>query len=556
MPLSTPAPAVRLFANQSFRLKAVLASAFAVAFAFPLLGSLWFDADPLTIANESIAYRFVFSERLLNGEGASVWVLAGFLTTAIQNNILQIINYVSLFPPNELFHRIHLYAYSYSAIVTLAGAAIFVAAVYNRRFESSDLALLAFPALGPLVATKVAGFYYYTLPDYYHLNVLLTVVAVWIFQYLWHGREHIASPYRTTFLLGLFVGLMCGNKITMLVVGAPLFAPVFFRAPLSLSRCALMMLLAAVATLCGFLFVIAWFYLFDLTAVPGMFRAWLATIKNPGGESNFWSSDFRNYMTGYSYGYIIAFYLLAVGTAFCFALRENVSRHRSLVALVIIFFGGVAWGYFIYKRPAGTTFFEAAVALFGFGAMALTTCARHHLGTKIIILCGLLWAAYSIVTFEFRHNLAVLAESRPWADRMWRLHGDLLDFSRGHLIVVIHPDNNYGYGGVAEFLLKGTSDIPTWNVSDKGRPILERFAPGMSFRHEYSGTHPNAPFPDGAVIFWVDRPEFPLLVDKYSRLREAHIQALVKKEWTIEIQGHVTVKAHAIKLPSLTTIHE
>jgi len=520
-------------------------------FAYPLVMSLWFRADPLTIANESIAYRFLFSERLINGEGASVWVLAGFLTTAIQTNLLQLINFLAPYPVDDLAHRVHLYAYGFTGLITLGGAAVMVAAACNRRFSPLDLVLLALPALGPLFATKISGFYYYTLPDYYHLNVLLAVMSVWIFQSLWHGRAQLQRINRTIFLAGLFVGALCGNKITMLIVGAPLLGLLWLKEPISPAKLCTRAMLAAAGLTVGFFFVLAWFYLFDLGAVREMLPAWLAVIQNPGGESDFWSSNFRSHLTGYSYGYIIAFYLLALATAIGCAWHARETRTARLATLVLMGLGGAAWSYFIYKRPAGTTFFEAAVALFTFSAIALTTCSRHRLGSRAIVIFALFWTIYSAATFAGQRNLATLAASRPWADQMWRLHHELLAFAKGREILVIHPQNNYGYGGVAEFLLKGTADVPSWNVSSHGRPILDRYAPHMTFRHEYSGIHPNAPFPDNAVVFWVDRPEFPPMIEQYRLLKEAYLQpGIPKKEWSMEIQGgHAIIKAHAIQLP-------
>jgi hypothetical protein len=75
---------------------------FSAAFALPLVRGAWFRADPLAIANESLAYRSQFSESQFNGDGSSVWVLAGFLTTAIRTSPLKLINLCSGFPLGDL----------------------------------------------------------------------------------------------------------------------------------------------------------------------------------------------------------------------------------------------------------------------------------------------------------------------------------------------------------------------------------------------------------------------------------------------------------------------
>lgn len=530
----------------------VLAAVLTAAFAFPNLAALWYGADPLTIANESVGYRYLFSERLLNGEGASVWVLAGFLTTAIQTTWLAVINLFSEPTPAELAWRLHVFSHGFSGMVVVAAGTVLFSAALNRRLSFTELALLAIPALGPAFATRSSGFYYYTLPDYYHLNVLLTLASTWLFLIQIRNEQPVTHPLCRLFLLGLFVGMICANKITMLMIGLPLIIVPLLDAPLSWPRLMLRSLLCGAGTVAGFLFVIAWFYLFNPQATIGMFAMWLNTVRNPGGESNFWTSNFRGFLTGYSYGYIIAFFGLSVIIAAILAFRDRLLRRQTLPVVGVLLLGGLAWAYFIYKRPAGTTFFEAVVALFGFSAIALAFGADRRWGRWLISGLLLFWVGYSATTFEWRRNLGILQESGPWARRMWQLHQELLEFASGHDIVVIHPQNHYGYGGVAEFLLKGTADVPTWNLSEHGRPILERYAPRMTFRHEYGGTQPNSPFPDNAVVFWVDRPEFPPMIEQYSLLKEAFLRPdNEKREWVMKVQGdRATIKAYALKLAS------
>lgn len=191
------------------------------------------------------------------------------------------------------------------------------------------------------------------------------------------------------------------------------------------------------------------------------------------------------------------------------------------------------------------------MALFGFSAISLAVIARQPWGARLVAVLLLFWIGYSAATFKWQGNLAILRESAPWARNMWRLHHELLEFAYDRDIIVIHPQNHYGYGGVAEFLLKGTADVPTWNVTTNGRPILERYAPRMSYRHEYSGPHPNAPYPENVILFWIDRPEFPPLTEQYALLKAAcFVPETEQKTWSMVIQGgRATIVAHAVKLP-------
>jgi hypothetical protein len=528
---------------------------FSAAFALPLALGVWYRADPLTIANESLAYRFLFSERLLNGEGSSVWVLAGFLTTAIQTSLLKLINMFSGLPLGDLKDRTHWFSLLFTGGVVAAGIAVFLAASFQRSLRLVDLILLGIIGLGPLYLTRTIGFYYYSLPDYYHLNVLLALVAVWLFQLAWHDRGTTTVDTHLPlkiFLAGLFTGFVCANKVTMAIIAVPLLIALLIRDNQKPVRVLCDALLAFAAAILGFLFVIWWFYLFKSSAVRGMFAAWIATIRNPGGESSFWSSDFRNYLTSYSYGYVIAFYLISLAAAGFIAIRSPRRSYLTFALLGALLLGGVAWTYFVIKRPAGTTFFEGAVALLGLSCIALTIVSRLRLGGLLIWILTIAWTCYATGTFQLRSSVATLVASRPWADDMWRMHSELLQFSKGHEIIVIHPNNSYGYGGVEEFLLKGTADVPTWYFfSGHGQPILARYAPGMSFRHEYGGPAPNSFYPENAVVFWVDRPEFPALIERYSLLKTAYLRPdVIHKDWTMTIQGgSAVIKAHAILLP-------
>lgn len=72
----------------------------------------------------------------------------------------------------------------------------------------------------------------------------------------------------------------------------------------------------------------------------------------------------------------------------------------------------------------------------------------------------------------------------------------------------------------------------------------------MSFRHEYGGPFPSLAYPEGAVVFWIDRPEFRPLIEDYPSLRAVYERKdAPRKEWIIAIQGgRAVIRAHAVKL--------
>ena len=122
----------------------------------------------------------------------------------------------------------------------------------------------------------------------------------------------------------------------------------------------------------------------------------------------------------------------------------------------------------------------------------------------------------------------------PWADgsgprarAFWDLHREILRLADGKKIIVILPDDSYCYGGVQELLLKGASDFPTWEVSTRGQSILDKFAPGMVFRHEGGRTLPDADFPRDTLVVWFEKPGCQPLTDRYRLLREAMSRGMV-----------------------------
>ena len=531
----------------------ILAAVLAGGFIFPLVASLWIGASPLTIANESIAYRFLFSERLLNGEGASVWVLAGFLTTAIQTSILALINLFIPSSPEALSTRLDVYAYFFTGLVSAGGVALLVGTARAHHRPVARLALCGLAAVGPLYLTRDTGFYYFTLPDYYHLNVLLSVALVVCFQAVWFKEAPARSPgtsWRAVVLISLLIGAAAANKVTLLPLGGTVVVAMLLIPNVRPRVLVGQSIVTAVAVIAGFLFVVWWFYLFKAGAVIDMFSAWSSYVSNPGGESDFWQK-FRQYLVSSSYGFIIGVYVVSWITGAIFGLRVQGRRTVTSMVLFVILLAGVTWGYFVYKRPAGTTFFEAISASLALAACSLTLAAHHRVGRFAIGAVVLICTVYGAQTFNLRKNLGTLRESGPWADNMWQLHTDLVQFANGRPIIVVHPQNHYGYGGVAEFLIKGTADVPTWNISDHGEPILQRYLPGASFRHEYGGTSPNIAYPPGAVVFWVDRPEFKPMTELFPGLALAvNRPEAIRREWRLPITGgRVTIVGHAVQLP-------
>ena len=348
---------------------------------------------------------------------------------------------------------------------------------------------------------------------------------------------------------GILLGLMTANKLTMFVIGVMPLIPVVLRSPFRPKLASLKIFLAGVGAFSGFYFVLLWLYLFSPTAVYRVMLRWAAVVTQPvGGDSGFWPVAFKNYIIGNLYGFIILFYLLAFLVSICSYKRvERTERSAFLINLLATVVGGAALAYIVWKRPAGTTLHEAAIALLICGCMALARISHLRVSTGFLATVMILAGAATVATFPMRGEVSALTGSRTWGARMWKLHLDLLAFSNRHDVIDIFPNNSYNYSGVEECLLKGTADFLSWNLNPKAQPLLARYAPNLTFRHEYSGVSPDAPFPPRAIVFWVDVPYQPPVSGRYPRLKQLDQEVGTRRADWMLTGGLV---AHAIEVPS------
>ena len=252
--------------RQARRIKVALAILGGAGFAFPLLAMLWYRASPLVIGAESLGVRFLLSERILHREGPSAWVWQGFFTSAVQTGILAVMDFFSHASPQNLESRTSLYAYAYLILVALGGGATFFIAARLRSINPAGMALLVLAAIGPIFLTKTIGFYYFTLPDYYVLNVLFVAVAVLLFQH-WsvaaavpEGLGRLAS---TALGAGLLLGFMIANKLTMLAVGIVPVAALLLRPPIKFPAVVVKLAAIGIAAPAGFRFILWALYRFN-----------------------------------------------------------------------------------------------------------------------------------------------------------------------------------------------------------------------------------------------------------------------------------------------------
>jgi len=268
-----------------------------------------------------------------------------------------------------------------------------------------------------------------------------------------------------------------------------------------------------------------------------------------GGETQFWSSG-TLFFLGYGYAYFIVFWIVAsiVAAVVVGGLTDRRSTARLVVSASVIL--GVTQFYALYRRPAGTTAFETASLLLAFAAIALACVSERRVASWFILASLAVWTVCCGWTFSWEANTRLVAESAPYARALWKLHDEILGMARGRPIVVIIPDNSFSHGGVHELLLKAAADFPTWNISSRGQWLINRYGPGLTFRHEHGGASPEDAIAQGAVVVWYDRPDKLPLKQRYRSIAAASERVgTVTRDWMLQMSGVTQAVAHASFAP-------
>lgn len=135
-----------------------LAAMIAVALLFsgPFLLCLYLDAGFLNIANEPLAYRFFYPERILVGETLAVGV--GYLVSVLPHAVYAAIHLFPAVAGGTLESRLDLFAITTNGVLSLLVCLMLLAAARMRRLTATDLALLALVSLAPIYGTVYMGF--------------------------------------------------------------------------------------------------------------------------------------------------------------------------------------------------------------------------------------------------------------------------------------------------------------------------------------------------------------------------------------------------------------
>jgi len=502
----------------------------------PLALCIFLDAGFLVLANEPLAYRFFYSERAFSGDFVVVGV--GYLVSVLHHVVYFLMHLFPSVAGATLEARLNLFALITNGALSTAICAILYLAATSRILKAIDLVLLALVALMPIYGTVMSGYDYALMADYHFLNLVICVATLFIFQLLWRSQDPISLT--TTALLGAFVGLAIANKITLLVLTAVILIPaisVFRSGRDFLLRC----LVAGGGGIAAFLAAHLVSYLGSVRRMLAGLEVWWGFASNPGGEPAFWGHMLSGFIQGYNYGVFIAFSVVMLLLVLFVLFRKLGAKLPANLVVAFCAASFLSCMYFVAKRPAGSTLFEAAIFCFTLSTVLLTIAAEWRPMRYVIAGISLAWAAFAISTFDVRTTYNQIASSGSDSRAKWAAFGEVLQRAGPLPIEVIYPDNSFHHEGPFELLFKAATDFPTWDIRSGQKVVIERYAPGMSFRHDFGTLKPEMPYGSGRVLVWFDLTGQEPLLSKYSELSKAVSRIGVKREVVSHYSTAVTM---------------
>jgi hypothetical protein len=466
----------------------LVATAAAILFSSPLVMLLVARGSYLPFSTETLTFRYFACVRILAGEGGTTWLGQGQLLTLCQNGILAAIH---LFSRCGLEQELQLFSLGTSLLVGALMLTVYLIACFDRSLTRLDQALILILGPATVFGTVHAGFYYSLLPDYYALDLPIITASV----YLAIRCLRSARPYslHAVCLAGAFCGAAAANKITMLGPTGLLTLLVITRFPLNFLAFCLRLLAALAACVATTCLIFAATYLFSIAIASKAVREALAFAQGAGPEPNFWPTNFHLFLHSYGYDWVIAVW--AAASVFCLVelARQKRWSQTALAFLANLLVAGLLM-VGLFRRGAGTTFFEASSILAGLAvimlAAALGPLARRRWAWSI----PLALAVGSGAKFDFAHNWFVVTKSRQISENAWAARRYSL--ALGQPIIVIIPDQSYSTGTV-EQLLQTTFFASGFGPASKA--LVDRFIPNTTFR-----TRPGS-VRTGTTLVWFEK---------------------------------------------------
>lgn len=500
---------------------------------WPLLVCLFSNADFTHMASESLAYRYFFSQRTLDGEGGGIFLPQGQSICLLQQQLYRGLTHLPFWNDLDLRAKTNYFALATLVLITFFNVCLAFVTGWQRKFTALDRFAVFASLLVPLYGTGIIGWYYFTLPDYYALN--MTFVGLMVFLVLWQYRNP-SNHWSRVLCLGSIATTIILNKISLAPLAGMIVVTDLAMSFHSWRQVLLRSLLhVAVVVASGFLILMA-LYRFDLPDVLVMAENWYLFLKSQTGETNFWDHGFWISLYDYNFallgGVNLAILFLAAVT--CLFQRSKMSASLIVITLVAIFFD-MSFIYAIVMRPANTTFFEVIIQSAGmaFLLIALLTTPSW----QGLMQTGLLaYIALLLCLFPGKSCMERISNSREFGNQRWQAFAEILHDADGGKIYMILPDDSYASLGPFELLIKGLSRFPTWYIEGKGQKLLDEYAPGVIYYSEHSHVEAfkamevSAP----AVVVWYDLPYSDKIEDRYPNFRRLRYQHWQEKTRRID----------------------
>lgn len=483
-------------------------------------------------ANESIAYRWGHSSRVAFGDIPPI-LPQGFTVFAAQQWIVKLVEFLQPLSAATLRDNLQLFSWA-TFFFFIALFLLTLVSAWRQRTLGGDGVFLAYlPLLVSFYGTGFLGLYYCLLPDYYHLNVILGCAYVLFLFRLVPALTPLAPfPFVHLAALGVILGLGVANKVTWVVPGAFALGFAALAGPMQflkiLGRCAV---LGGAAALTGALVLLAYYRFNAAQALQGI-NEWLGFMKGQEGSIKLWSPAFFSTLQQYNFDVLFP---LEAATLLAGLIFVRGWRLRIAVVLTMLSMGLLLW--MVTRRPASTSLWDLNILMTALSAIALLLIQRVGVRRGVCAIWVVTLAALMIRHPPSAASVSIRAAELATQNR-FEVFSELNRFAGKRPQLVLLLNNEYGYGGVHELLLKAASDFPTWNVS-QGRTWLLRIA-DITFYHEYG--HPFDQLPADLrdkCIIWFNRPDLPPLETVYDRLG-----ALLRDP----AYEHITLHVHMMNL--------
>jgi hypothetical protein len=480
----------------------------------------------LQTGHEALAYRYFFQYRLAGGEAGVLWSPQGWATAALQRMIFTL-QALFIAPEAQLRQSIELFGALTTAGQSGLGVLLLAVAFRDRSLHVIEKAAIALALLIPLLCTPL-GNYYWMLPDYYQLNMVLLAALVYCFS----KAEGLATAQRWLTgagLLGVYFGVVVANKVSLaLPCLIPLIPIVFGTRPWK--RVVGVLFACFGGALVGVILTVLVLYVPRWSLVGAAIGPWLAYVRAPGGDVALSAAFVETYLIPNNFHVLgllcVATSLAVLALLWAFLGWRSIPLRQS-VALTVL---ALAAPLPLVALSSGTTVFEIFLTLSAITMAQIALLASLRKGARtgwalgravaaaFVVFCG-------VVTIQVSPWLRMADTATRSGRRVeitWSLHRALRESLRP--IVFITPNNDYRFFTVEEALLRGFSDFPTWSISTGQQGIDRIYQSRLSFRESGSSSnHPSAQYPSDAVLVWVDliHPDYKRLPEQFPSLADA-----------------------------------